>query len=41
MVRCKKMGITNLPTMVINGQIRHVSMIPDGKALREEIEALL
>ena len=39
--RCKKMGITNLPTMVINGQIRHVSMIPDGKALREEIEALL
>ena len=37
----KKMGITNLPTMVINGQIRHVSMIPDGKALREEIEALL
>ena len=39
--RCKKMGITNLPTMVINGQIRHVSMIPDSKALREEIEALL
>ena len=40
-VRCKKMGITNLPTMCINGQIKHVSMIPDSEALRAEIEALL
>ena len=37
----KKMGITNLPTMCINGQIKHVSMIPDSEALRAEIEALL
>ncbi len=39
--RCKRMGITNLPTMCINGEIRHVSMIPDSEALRSEIEALL
>ena len=39
--RCKKVGITNLPTMCINGQIKHVSMIPDSEELRKEIEALL
>ncbi len=41
MVRCQKMGITNLPTMCINGEIKHVSMIPDSQALQAEIEALL
>ncbi len=41
MVRCQKMGITNLPTMVINGEIKHVSIIPDNEELSQEIEALL
>lgn len=39
--RCKKMGVKNLPTMVINGQIKHVSMIPDQEVLRAEINELL
>ena len=39
--RCKKVGISNLPTMCINGEIKHVSMIPDSEELRKEIEALL
>lgn len=39
--RCKKMGVKNLPTMVINGEIKHVSMIPDQAVLRKEIEDLL
>lgn len=40
-VRCQKMGITNLPTMCINGEIKHVSLIPDSEELRREIEAVL
>lgn len=39
--RCMKMGITNLPTMVINGEIKHVSIIPSSEELEAEIEALL
>lgn len=39
-VRCRKMGITNLPTMCINGVIKHISIIPDSEELRKEIEAL-
>ncbi len=39
--RCKKMGVKNLPTMVINGEIRHISMIPDQDELRAEIQELL
>ena len=35
------MGVKNLPTMVINGQIKHVSMIPDQEVLRAEINELL
>ncbi|MDO4554899.1 MAG: thioredoxin family protein, partial [Lachnospiraceae bacterium] len=39
--RCKAMGVKNLPTMVINGQIKHVSMIPSSDELFAEIEELL
>ena len=39
--RCQKMGVKNLPTMVINGEIRHISMIPDQDVLRGEIQELL
>ncbi|MBQ3275810.1 MAG: thioredoxin family protein [Oscillospiraceae bacterium] len=39
--RCKKMGVKNLPTMVINGEIRHISMIPDQDELRAEIQELI
>ncbi len=34
-----KIGLKNMPSIVINGEIRHVSLIPPVDTLREEIEA--
>ena len=31
------MGLTNLPSILINGQIRYVSLIPPVETLREDI----
>jgi len=39
--RTRKMGLTNLPTLVINGQIKWVSIIPSRDKLVAEIEELL
>jgi uroporphyrinogen decarboxylase len=39
--RTRKMGLTNLPTLVINGQVKWVSIIPSRDELVAEIEALL
>lgn len=36
--RFKKMGVTNLPSMYINGQLKHLSIIPSRKILFDEIE---
>jgi uroporphyrinogen decarboxylase len=33
-----KLGVSNIPTICIDGEIRHVSVIPDVPTLREEIE---
>ncbi|HML49551.1 MAG TPA: thioredoxin family protein, partial [Clostridia bacterium] len=33
-----KLGVSNIPTICIDGEIRHVSIIPDVPALRAEIE---
>jgi Uroporphyrinogen-III decarboxylase len=33
-----KLGVSNIPTICIDGEIRHVSIIPDVPALRGEIE---
>lgn len=34
-----KIGLSNLPSIVINGEIRHVSLIPTVETLRAELEA--
>ena len=34
-----KMGLVNLPSILINGKIRHISLIPPVEKLREEIQA--
>jgi len=39
--RVKKMGIQNLPAMVINGELRFSSIIPSSRELNEIIQALL
>lgn len=39
--RTKKMGIANLPTMCVNGEIKYVSLIPSSQELNAEIDALL
>ncbi len=36
-----KVGLTNLPSLLINGEIRHISLIPTVEKLREEIEEAL
>lgn len=36
--RAKKAGITNLPTMCINGDVKWISIIPDKAALIDEIK---
>lgn len=36
-----KMGLKNLPSILVNGEIRHVSLIPPVERLREEIQAAL
>jgi len=36
--RCKKMGVTNLPCVYINGQLKWSSIIPSRKELFEVIE---
>ena len=37
----KKVGLTNLPSLLVQGQIKHVSLIPPVEKLREEIEEVL
>lgn len=39
--RCKKMGVTNLPTLYINGKPKYVSIIPSHEEFYAEIEKLL
>ncbi len=39
--RTRKMGLTNLPTLVINGKVKWVSIIPSRDQLVAEIEKLL
>ncbi len=34
-----KIGLKNLPTILINGDIRHISLIPTVETLKQEIEA--
>ena len=36
--RCKKMGVTNLPSLYINGQLKWSSIIPNRKELFDEIK---
>ena len=33
-----KVGLTNLPSLLVNGVIKHISLIPTVEKLREEIE---
>ena len=37
--RCKKMGVTNLPSIYINGQLKFSSIIPSKEALNTAIDA--
>ena len=37
--RCKKMGVPNLPSMYINGQLKFRSLIPSNDELNAAIEA--
>lgn len=37
----KKVGLSNLPSLLVQGQIRHISLIPPVETIREEIEAAL
>ena len=39
--RLEKIGIKNLPTLIINGQPKFISIIPNRKELKEEIEKYL
>ena len=39
--RCKKMGVVNLPSMYINGELAYASIIPSREELFGKIEALL
>jgi len=36
-----KLGVTNIPTIVIDGVIKHVSLIPDAAALKSDIREAL
>jgi len=40
-VRVGKMGVKNLPTMAINGVVKHISLIPTREELKEEVEEVL
>lgn len=37
----KKVGLSNLPSLLVQGKIRHVSLIPPVESLQEEIEEAL
>ena len=39
--RCKKMGVTNLPSMYINGKLAFCSLVPDKEALEEAIRRVM
>lgn len=39
--RCKKMGVKNLPSIYINGELKYSSLIPSTEALLADIKALL
>lgn len=39
--RVKKMGVKNLPSIVINGELKYSSIIPSPEELRAEIEKLI
>ncbi len=39
--RCKKMGVTNLPSMYINGELKWLSIIPSKDELLREIDKYL
>ncbi len=39
--RCKKLGVKNLPSIYINGELRFSSLIPDRAELQKAIEAAL
>ncbi len=39
--RCKKMGVSNLPSIYINGQLKFSSIIPSKEELENEINAVL
>ena len=39
--RCKKMGVPNLPSMYINGELKYRSIIPSREELQAAIEAVL
>jgi len=36
-----KVGLANAPSMLINGEIKHVSLIPAGDTLTAEINAAM
>lgn len=40
-VRVGMMGVANLPSMAINGEVKHISLIPSREELRKEVEELL
>ncbi len=39
--RMKKLGVVNLPVLLINGEIKYVSVIPDRKSLKADTDAAL
>lgn len=40
-VRLERLGVANLPAIVVNGKVTHISLIPTRNQLQEEISALL
>jgi uroporphyrinogen decarboxylase len=40
-VRMQRLGIKNLPAILINGQLRYSSVIPDTETLKEDVRKLL
>ena len=39
--RCKKMGVTNLPSLYINGELKFKSIIPSREELSQAIDAAI
>ena len=39
--RCKKMGVPNLPSMYINGELKFRSLVPAKEELEEAIRAAM